>query len=243
MTLLELKAKFVEISGRHDLFDTSSASYPDTGGLFYINAGIRFLNDSILDFSSMRVFKTTGSAAQYTVALDTVTQVYAVSGTEKLILDFVPIENRDSFFEKPLKLVDAENTGKPKYFSHVLSIDQDTNNGEYTAGEDASGLTPVSLSTVSNIILIQPIPDKSYTFFFIGRSSKLELTDSENALSTYWSINYPDLLLAAIMYKLESFFRNTEGARDWLNTLNMGLRAIDLVNAENEAKNLDRLRG
>ena len=45
------------------------------------------------------------------------------------------------------------------------------------------------------------------------------------------------------MYKLEEFYRNTEGMRDWIEAINRDLRGIDFDLAFQESAEITSMRG
>ena len=45
------------------------------------------------------------------------------------------------------------------------------------------------------------------------------------------------------MYKLEEFYRNTEGMRDWMEAITRDLRGIDIDLAFEESAEISSMRG
>lgn len=60
---------------------------------------------------------------------------------------------------------------------------------------------------------------------------------------TYWSIRYPEILLHAAMLKLEIMYRNSEGAKDWLNAINMATIEMHYNSYEQETLNTNKMEG
>ena len=48
-----------------------------------------------------------------------------------------------------------------------------------------------------------------------------------NGDESFWSTEFPELLVYASMFQIEAFYRNSEGMRDWLNVINVELDAVD----------------
>ena len=51
------------------------------------------------------------------------------------------------------------------------------------------------------------------------------LTDDSD--TSYWSEEYPELLIFASCYMMEVFYRNREGMADWMSSMNTILDEVD----------------
>lgn len=61
--------------------------------------------------------------------------------------------------------------------------------------------------------------------------------------TSWWSEIYPDALVYAALYSLETFYRNTEGAKDWMNSIRMVIDGIDKDMVEQEVAGLNQIAG
>lgn len=79
---------------------------------------------------------------------------------------------------------------------------------------------------------ILPPSDGSYTISILGKfySPKL-IRDNDK---TFWTEEYPNILVHAALYELEKSYRNSTGANDWLNSVVVGLKGIDDEMVEQE---------
>jgi len=68
-----------------------------------------------------------------------------------------------------------------------------------------------------------------------------ELVDEAD--DCFWTINYPDTAVYASLCRLESSYRNTTGARDWLETIMRDLTNLDMEYIEEQIADLDAMEG
>jgi hypothetical protein len=66
---------------------------------------------------------------------------------------------------------------------------------------------------------------------------------SEFVLNNWWSRDYPELLVRATLYQLELDYRNTEGAKDWLTSIDTDLRQIDYNIVEEQYEGINQMEG
>jgi hypothetical protein len=134
----------------------------------------------------------------------------------------------------------------------------DLDNGSplyYTPSVDRIAPEPVSLPiTDAPTVYLDIQTDLSYcgVFFYppVDEQYMIEtwgyfyaqelLTDVD---TSYWSINYPELLVMASQYMLELFNRNTEGAKDWLLSINTICKGVDLDLVEEEVADVNQMEG
>ena len=137
--------------------------------------------------------------------------------------------------------VNQISTGAPIYFSPIhasphpqLSL---SNIGSFDTHHLMFGLDRFH----QDGIIFMPPADGVYTMTIFGLFfSKME----DDVDISYHSELFPELLLAASAYSLEVFYRNTQGANDWLTAIQRGLTGMDhdLVREE-MAQATNTLRG
>ncbi len=91
--------------------------------------------------------------------------------------------------------------------------------------------------------------------FFINGGERLlnslvddNITVSEEVLDedtdeNFWSYEHPDILIKAALYRLEVSYRNMAGAEDYLSSIMLDLRALDMKQVEADAAAVDEMEG
>jgi hypothetical protein len=233
MSLLDIRKQFVQLSGRYDLVVDTSAYANATSGIgadFFIRKGQKFIegklgiNPQLFEFTKALVVGT----YQYELrsSADPDTQYQSLKAVKAIYL------TTDDNDYKELRKVSIQD------WYHLY--DSDTANGEptyYTMGVDSSGS---EASGGQSIIKLWAPPDKTYDIKIIGYSGhqKLEGDTDKN----YWTLVHGDVLVKAALYELEVFYRNSEGSKDWLVSLQQDINAIDYDAVEQEQSGVSRMR-
>ena len=210
MTLLQLRTKFVDTNGRHDLVVNTSA-YADNGADFFINAGVKLLDrlTSISDLSAIR---------SETLAIDG----YTMNTLHAKAIDSVSFINADDEIVYLTKMTmrelreaypELENTdsGTPVHYALYM---------QRTFASDTEA-TPDG----NKGIMIMPPTDEAITINITGKFKSKTLSIDTDV--NFWTIMYPELLIKAANYELEVMYRNSEGARDWMLAITDALRELD----------------
>ena len=90
-------------------------------------------------------------------------------------------------------------------------------------------------------ITIMPPPDEKYTVIVEGLFYSAVLSSASD--KSWWSVNNPEVLVHAAGYLLESFYRNTEGMKDWMLSLEQDAVGLDFDIVEEESANVSRMGG
>lgn len=248
-----LRKKFVELSGRYDLITTSDE---DNGADFFINAGQQFL-DRMQDTGKMKAkFNrkvTAGTIKVYTNNLRAVLGVWAGNSTEGLVqLTHYPIDQIRAFYEEQLSSIDQ---GMPIYYCPAVfrpvpdAATASTFTGHYDVDDLILPDPVLRRHHAYNGILIAPPPDEDYyisiygLFYNPALSAKLDSNGNWEYTRSFWTDVFPDILLKAALYQLETFYRNTEGAKDWMNALTIDVAGMDKDAAEEESAGVIRMEG
>lgn len=210
MNLLEIRTKLVDLSGRYDLVDNAPTSYVDKGANFFIQAGQRYL-DLLIEFDKSNVEVSAGVIAGQTEILvegfRTVERIRMITPEGGFYyLEFVGLRD----FREGINVTNPR--GRPSYYT-LAPLGRAPSEG----GEEEVFL--------GNKILLYPPSDAAYTVVLegVGFSTPL-LIDTD---TSYWSVGHPDLLLLASLYKMEVFYRNTQGANDYLGSLRDAMQGVN----------------
>jgi hypothetical protein len=237
MDLGELREKFIQFSGRDDLINSDNS---DNGADYLINAGQRFL-DRRIDFrkSSGVVFKSLAIDSWY-LNLElcrSVEKVWVVDTEERWQLEKKELSwlytNYDS-------LISGTDSGAMKYWSianlrgiNVERMDSLGTFFNHTLSQGVSEeLTGIVVLPPTDVALVLEVWGKFY-------SPPLK----EDGDTSWWTQEADDILLMAALYKMEVFYRNTEGAKDWLNGIDLDLSDIDKDQVHEDNASKDQLEG
>ena len=221
LTLIQLRTKAAELSGRYDLVDVD-ASYSDNGMDFFIDSAQNFLD---------RLQETPKSTNTIFEEISAGTWYFDFQRCYKIEEVWVNnTEGRSQLKKKnyiELKnlypsLISETDQGTPLYYTPApirSSDDTDIDNlgsfFNHTKSDD---------DTYQSIIILPP-PDESVVIELKGLFYADTLVNDND--TNFWTNNYPDIFLMAIMYKLETFNRSTRSMDYWLNALIKELSQID----------------
>ncbi len=246
-----IRKKFCELSGRYDLMNTD---YTDNGADFYINAGQQRL-DRMQDSGQMKAkyikSVAAGTIKVFVAGLRSVHKVWAGNSTDGLTellrvsLDWL----REEYEEQ---LGDADQ-GTPIYFAPAIlrpypdTATSTSLSGYYDIDDLQLHATVPDHFTYSGIIIAPP-PDETYYISVYGTfySPTLSATLAGpvwTQTKSIWSECYPSILLKAALYELETFYRNTEGAKDWNAALQVDVTGLDMDYADQESYNINQIGG
>jgi hypothetical protein len=237
--LREVRTLFVKLSGRNDLVNTDGS---DNGANFYINAGQRFL-DGKANFTKTisRVTKQLAAGQSVITVADcrAVAEVWLSNSTgraklEKKTLGWI----RDQYpllvssIEAPLLNIADQDTDVPLYYTVAVStLAPEQNKIDNEPIGTLYDMDSINIGDTFNLtsILLAPWADAAYSVTVFGHFFSPFL--SNDADRSFWTMNYPDLLLFASLYKLEVSYRNSEGSNDWLRAINEGMHGVEMETA------------
>lgn len=214
MNLLEVRAKFIEISGRADLV-VDETDYVDNGADFYINAGQRYLDRLDTTIQSVgKVYKSLAADDWYATFTEcrAVKNVYITTdeyrhGLTKKEYGWMLLN-----YNEPIADID---TGTPTYYSPMILRDVPQNLGGITLSRFVGETIQITDHTHFgyNGIIWMPPCDEAMILEVQGLFYTEKLTVDNDKSS--WSVNDPILLVMAACHELEVMYRNTAGANDW----------------------------
>lgn len=238
MPFSDIKIKFVALTGRDDL--TAVGANPDAS--FFINAGQRFLD---------RMFSSGKATARYfenlvlgqiitkSVGIRAIKRVYVYDADGRTLVEKAWLEKLREYYTKPKASIVP---GKPQYYAPIClrpypNAYTVANYNQQWAFQDVLAASHWTY----NGILFMPPADVSgkYVLEVWG----LFYTDalSLDADASYWTEVHPELLIKAAAYELEVFYRNTEGANDWLIAVKADAAGIDMDIVEEEIADVDTM--
>ena len=240
----ELRLKLRELTGRRDLIDADGR---DNGIDFYINNGLRFLDDQLPVNAclSRRVYQVAASA--YTITVQDARSIKDVWAYDEGNDNRIPMVKRDLNWLRSRYTQDwaSLSTGVPQYYA--INIDRlDPANWSTTT------LSSSTYSDVADIrygnaeqayrltgILFLPPSNGTYTFNVVGAFYSPRIEDSA---FNFWTVNYPEALILAAQRSMEALlYRNPEGVKGYESALAPILNGIDYNAVETEMADIQRI--
>ena len=240
MTLLEIRNLFIERSGREDLHDPATGN--DNGANFFIQAGQRTLERlTEVNKSWARKFADVPIGGYYAIfkGCRAIKRVWISDSSGRRKLEKLSIEEfRDLYSDSP----DKVSVGTTLYYAPtpLRTYPDDVNVViDYLYGNKLTDSATEDYEYKG--VIIAPPPDKASLLEVFGlfRSPTLENDNDEN----FWSVVHPEILLMAALYQLEVSYRNTEGAKDWMNPLMLELSNIEKDWVEESIAEVTQMEG
>ena len=233
MDLKAIRTQFVKLSGRFDLV-VDTVAYADAGADFFIKAGSRFLDrradtgqEQAIGFYDIAIGDFFLELADCRV----IEQVWADDGVVREQLTEVPESEILETFPGPLAVA---NSGFPaKYAPGFYRVKVGSATTDFLTGvqTDATKFNGFIFPPTDRVLKME-VKGKFYS------NSLVEDTDTN-----YWSVSHEMLLIWATLYHLEISYRNSEGARDWLASIETSLFDLELDLVDQEGININQLKG
>ena len=221
MNLLELRKKFIFISGRYDLV-VDAEDWKDNGADAYLNAAARYLNRRVnipTNFAKTGILLSPGCDSIVYSACRAVQQISVFSDRE------YPLRYDANLSQNGLGLPSAFKYCTFQHLPKISEIDISA----YPLEQLNVLIEPCNYV---NGIQLDKKADRPYLLTIYGIYHNTDLKQDSDV--NYWSIEYPNLLLKAAMYELEVIYRNREGSNTWLEAIEVDLAALDNDLVEHE---------
>jgi len=243
MNLLQVRTEFIRRSGRYDLV-VDTTSWADNGADFYLNAGQRFIDRmDTLPKSTGRYFRQVLAGRNYVTFpyCRAITGCWAMTTSERSKLRKIDMEDLRSYYNKP---VGSITTGQPLYYAPtVLRVIPESDRlaiGEFEGMIDFSDVM-FDRHYEYNGVIFYPPPDETYVIETWGLFYSPELVNDTD--ESFWTVVHPEVLLMAGMYQLEVMYRNTEGANDWLRSIELAVTGLGKDFVEEHIAEVDQMEG
>jgi hypothetical protein len=236
-----IRKKFVEISGRHDLL---TSDYVDNGADFFLNAGQRTLDRLMSkrsDKARYPILFSAGSVFLRMAGVRSIDEVWVSNADGMSRLTYYPVNRLREYYGEKLSNV---TPGTPLYYAPtvVRPYPDVTTLTSLANFYDVEDLVAVS-GSVSHFqytgLVIMPPPETDVYVNVWGNfySPTLSATYSGGVVQTasIWTELFPETLIAAAMYKLNSLYRDSEGAKDRRALMLEDVQGMDNDLAEEES--------
>lgn len=243
MNLLQIREAFVRRSGRYDLVEDAT-TWADNGADFYINSGQRFLDRlDTVPKSWGRYFKEVESGRNYVTFpyCRAIKECWAMNSEERVKLEKVDMVDLREYYNEPVGVLD---TGEPAYYAPaVLRVIPESDRLEIGDFDGMIDYADVMFDRHYdyNGVIFYPPADGTYVIEVWGLFYSPELSSDTD--ESFWSVVHPEILLMASLHQLEVMYRNTEGARDWLEAINLGVSGLGKDFVEEHIAEVDQMEG
>jgi hypothetical protein len=228
MNFLQMRLKFRELSGRFDLVDPAGV---DLGAGFFLNEGRKFLDrldETQKSWGTAFRFLGIGKYAVQFQHSRAIKEVWAATTVDKWQLEKKNLQDliNGYLLENP----DSRSTGLPLYYSPCITRIVPENQ-PINSFESFLGWVDVSAGNAHeyNSILVNAPTDQKLTIMINGLFYSAELVNDTD--ENQWSVSHPLLLYMAAMRQIEVVNRNTQGVKDWENSIGTDMKSLgsDLV--------------
>jgi hypothetical protein len=238
VTLLQIRTKFVDLSGRFDLV-VNTTSYADNGANFFIQAGLRLLDslqDTHLAVSRYQKDLAVGdSVLDVPSTIRSIKEVWIVdpSTTQRALLTKQALGYMKENYPKsvanttrgtPVDWARTVNLLAPSQLSLTTSAGASPYTAQFSNDFEDLILANEAGQHLRSTILFGPPADKAYTMIVYAKFFSVMSAETDVC---YWSEVYPELVVMAASWAVETFYRNTEGAQDWLAQIQNVLLGVD----------------
>lgn len=230
MSLLEIRQKFIESSGRTDLV-VDTTSLVDAGANWFIQAGQRYL-DHMLETGNARArYFGKLDANRNTIKIPRARVIESVSRS-------YPIPRVALYLSDKPDLFVSDTLGVPESYSRLVLRPVIGSDYSQIQGMDAT----VSFESHSyQGILFNILAGADYGIEVTGLFySPALVLDTDQS---FWTEEYPEILVAAAFLSMERFYRNFEGLKECRASVEDMVQQLDFDYVAQEIVNISRMEG
>ena len=244
MNLLEIRQWFVGTSGRYDLV-VDTTTYADNGANQYISAAQRYLDRELGPHqkSSARFVKML-AVGEYVVAFGEFRAIKQVWMSIDQIGRWQLEKKTLQWLRESYPNMDTLENGSVEYYCPVslrITPQFATQLPTFDALLAYMGDTLLSQHYAYNGIIFMQPTDSIGMIEIIGEvySDPLVLDTDES----FWSVSHPEVLVMATQMQIEMFSRNSEGVKDWKNSIGLILDGLIKDAVEEESAEINEMEG
>lgn len=250
MQLHMLRRQFVELSGRYDLMESVEGTEECKADLF-LNAGVRLLDRKV----TARHVQNSVAVHQVPpdvpiVHLERCWQVHEVwvlpvdgSGRRRQLCETRQTNRFQKFFKTDGVYDRTRLYGVPTYYATLTT----RNEQQIEKLEALAANVPANYMHTgewnAHILCIELYPHHHALCDIEVRGKFYSPPLIEGYSTNIWANTYPELLVKAACQVLEVFYRNTEGANDWMNSIMDELIDIEKMEVETDVRQYSVMEG
>lgn len=239
MEIAALRTLFKEITGRYDFTDSRIDDY--------INAGVKLL-DKLADYPQVegRYFEVI-TAGDFKINISSISfafyNVWVVDTAEdsREMLEKVSYDELKEYYSADFTGI---TRGTPLYWcpAKIRPIPPTITAAAFAGYTDYMDiLFDADNPEDYDGVVVFPPADGTYLLEVEGRFASPELSDTHT--KNWWTVRYPFEVIWAAAYYMEVNYRNTEGAKDWMNAIMGSTALVDQDDADQDSKHVNRMEG
>lgn len=240
MDLLGIRQQFVKLTGRYDLATTTTVDYDtDNGADFYINAGMKFLDQRYQTHKTQASYFDDIAADAYYMQFPNCAAIREVWCNDDEARWQLRKYSYKRMKETYAGLVSADDGGPPKFYCPIW-----LRAVEYTDYQNIGTFfqhVKTDDDGTYNGIMFLPKADHAYNIEVVGKFFHTEL--SSNTDENFWTNVAPSLLLKSAMYQLEVFWKGHKSSERWITIMDIEGREFEfnLIEQESNEARIDEL--
>lgn len=227
--LYYVREMFAKRSGRADLVTSyAGGDFTDNGADYFINAAQRMLDSRHGHVKSERrhVFNLAVGEWYTTIeGLLAVRQVWRFDSDGKDRLEEIELATL-------LHYLDTTDTGTPEYWAkNIIGYSPELEDSTVSGFTGVDDMVKTDFFLKEGIIFNIPT-DEAIDIHVYGRFKESNLVEDTD--TSFWTVNYPEILVLASLYELEAHYNNMTGAKNWLQQIDLHLFGLEKDLAEFE---------
>ena len=239
MNLLEIRTQFAKLSGRYDLVNSD---FTDNGADYFLKAGLKFLDRRVqFDKDVAKFFKQFAIGDYFAEFANyrTTDSVWFADSSGRYELNYLtPKEMQTLYGTEPY--VDVTN-GTPVYFTMALTRSVPEGQALDVIGNYGDEIAVDGSQTSLQGILVMPPPSIAGQIEVWGKYNTP--WPSSDSGTNYWMDSFEDIAVNVGLFKLETSYRNTQGASDWLAAIDLDLMGIEKDTVEDDSDRATEMEG
>lgn len=241
MALIHVRKRFLEATGRYDLVDSTSLA--NLGADDFINEGMRWLDYTFNIRQNFKHTFTSHPAGEWYASGHACRAIYAVymsTTTQKWRLTQWDLEELISYFGGAYP--GGMSRGLPQMYAlHTRYAPESVVGSTIVDWWGTTLITsPVSEYKSNGIMWLPPLSE-TITLEIHGLYPNTKLTSDQQV--NWWTEENPETLMLAACRALESRYRNTQGVRDYEDSIRSNMRGLEMDFIDNESAEVKQMTG
>lgn len=240
MNFLQMRLKFRELSGRFDLVSDTGV---DTGAGFFLNEGRKFLDrldETQKSWGTCFRFLDIGKYSVQFPYCRAIKEIWAATTAKRWQLEKKNVQDLINGYM--LDIPSGRSTGNPLYYSPCITR-AIPENQPISSFESFLGWVDIPSGNAHeyNAILVSVPASEKLTISINGLFYSAELIN--NTDENFWSVAHPMLLYMAAMRQIEVVNRNTQGVKDWENSIGNDVKTLGFDLVEENIAEVSEMEG